>query len=137
MRLTTGGRLAAVALAALLSSAALAQRANFFTWSSDTLTSAAQMVKSGPGALVAMECFNPGATQTFLQFFDSAGAVVVGTTKPTLSWAVPPGSTTGMMTPYPTGGAYFSSLGMQAAAATTATGGAAPASPLSCDVFYR
>lgn len=131
------GRLA-LAAALLVGSVALAaaQRANYFTASFD-LTNSASTVKAGPGTLLSLECYNPNAVETFVQFFDTASAVTVGTTVPTLSFKIPQLTTSGMLTPYPSGAAYGAASGMKAAAATTATGGVAPTSAMTCDFFYR
>lgn len=101
------------------------------------LTNVAQVAKASPGSLLYASCFNPNATTVYVQFFDSVGAVVVGTTVPTFSWAIPPTSASGQLPPPNPARSYFASAGMQAAAATSATGGTAPSSNLNCDFSHR
>jgi|GEM_PF-5125558 len=100
------------------------------------LTNSAQTIKASPGALLWFECFNPNASAAFVQFFDTAGAVTPGTTAPKFSWSIPATSSTGMTSPQ-ISGPYFATAGMKALAATTAAGGAAPSSALSCDFGIR
>lgn len=101
------------------------------------LTNVAQSIKASPGALLSVSCYNPNATTAYVQFFDRISAVVVGTTVPTFSWAIPPTSVSGPLPPPTPARTYFAGTGMQAAAATTATGGTAPTSVLNCDFSHR
>ena len=46
-------------------------------------------VKSGAGELGAYHCVNPNTTLAYVQIFDTAGAVTLGTTVPVLSLGLP------------------------------------------------
>lgn len=100
------------------------------------LSNTAQTVKASAGTVVWVECYNPNASVAYLQTFDVAGAVTVGTTAPKASYPVAATSSTGVV-PASVNGPVFYSSAIKIAAATTPTGGTAPSTGLQCDVAYR
>lgn len=128
--------LVAAAFAAMLVAAklGLAQPYDYRVSSNPALTNSAVVVKASPGPVLWYQCYNPNATVAYLQVFDSAGSVTVGTTTPARSFAVAPLSTTGPQPPSPP---LSGSAGLQIAATTTPTGGTAPGTALQCDVAFR
>lgn len=90
-------------------------------------------VKGTAGQLSTLQCYNPNTSQVYIQIFDNA-APTVGTTAPALS--IPIAATA-------TGGLALSLIGVQfsnaitVAATTTATGGAAPTTPVDCNAIYN
>lgn len=55
------------------------------------LVGTVQTVKSTAGSLVGWYLFNPAATTCYIQIFDTAGSVTLGTTAPALSFGLPAG----------------------------------------------
>jgi hypothetical protein len=125
-------------LAALLAPcAALAQTYDVLDVPIQSLSNSAQTVKSVPAPLLFYECYNPNATLAWLQVFDVAGAVTVGTTPPTFNVQLQPGQSTGLARPPTSTGAYFAANSIKVAATTTAGGGTAPATAVPCDFGTR
>ncbi len=133
----TRALLLAAAAAALAPVAALPQTYDVLDVPLAAVTASVAPVKSAPGPLLWVECFNPNAAPVWLQFFDTASSVVLGTTAPTLQWEVLPLQSTGLMRPNQVTGAYYAGNSMQVAATTTSGGSAAPPSPVSCDFGIR
>lgn len=102
------------------------------------LTNSAQAIRATPGPILWYECYSPNTANTFLQFYDTNAAVVVGTTAPTLFAEVGTGSTgfVPLKAPGATTG-YIAKTGLQVAATTTVSGGSAPVSPVACSFGYR
>jgi len=104
------------------------------------LTNSAQTIRSTPGVVLYYNCYNPNTTTAWLQFYDTASAVTVGTTTPTFSVAIGPNGATGpssMGKPGSVSTTYSATNALQVAATTTATGATGPTTPLSCAFGYR
>lgn len=110
--------------------------ANFTSGDSFTaLTNTAQVIKASAGNLYGYYMYNPNASATYVMVYNVAQAsVTVGTTNPTLVFAIPATSGANMMFPYPIS---FSNAGWSCAAATTGGGNSAPASALEVMFFYK
>lgn len=115
---------------------ALAQSYDYLVRPLFGLTNSAQTIKATPGTLLWISCVNPNATAVFIQVFDSAGAVTVGTTAAKVSLRVAPTSSTGFVSPIVTG-PLFAAAGLQAAATLTASGASAPTTGVPCDFAVR
>ena len=103
-------------------------------FSNTALTSTVVAVKSSAAGQVGGWVFhNPSAATTFVQFFNAAGAVTIGSTTPTFSFGIAAGASANVEF---TAGIAFSS-GIQVAATTTATGSTAPATALVAGIFYK
>jgi hypothetical protein len=101
----------------------------------NALTTTVKAVKGSAGQLGMLQCYNPNATQAYVQVFNIvSGSVTLGTTAPTLSIPIAPTSTGGYALSNP--GINFSTA-ISLAAATTATGLTAPGSNLDCNVAYN
>jgi hypothetical protein len=93
-------------------------------------------VKSSAGQLGMLQCYNPNASQVYVQIFNVAsGSVVLGTTAPTLSIPIAPTSTGGYALSNP--GISLGGSGVSLAVTTTATGNTAPATAADCNVAYN
>lgn len=115
----------ALATCALLAAPALAQVNAPIPVTAAGLTSTVVQLKASRGILQWSACGNVNGTPIFIQLFDTAGAVVVGTTPAKMF--LPIGSPTSVA-PIP---AQFLN-GIKAAATTTPDGSGAPATPLDC-----
>lgn len=98
------------------------------------LTNTAATVRSGRGAIQWLSCWNPNAAVAYVQFFDVAGAVTVGTTPPKASIPVAPTSSPTALFGL-TGIGYTAAIKL--AATTTPAGAVAPAAPLSCTLGFQ
>lgn len=117
---------------------ARSQSYDYLVVNQGALSNTVATVKASPTPLLGYSCYNPNVVATFVQTFDIVGAVTLGTTVPTLSFSIPPLSSTGVVPPVPTTGApRYYATGLKVAATTTATGGAAPTSALVCDFLIR
>lgn len=96
------------------------------------LSNTAQSVKGSSGILGGAHITNPNDAVAYVQCYDTAGAVVVGTTTPTFVFEIP---AMGGYDLWDIPGIAFTA-GLKIAATTTAEGGTAPASPLLCNLFY-
>ena len=101
------------------------------------LTTTVTTVKGSAGELGAYHCLNPNTASAYVQIFDTAGAVTLGTTVPVLSLGLP-ASASG-----PGGGNLEWGMGIhfanaiKVAATTTATGSTAPATALDCNFGFK
>ena len=91
-------------------------------------------VTSAPTALNGWYLFNPNATPVYLQIFDakSLDAVIVGQTKPTLSFGIPAGSAANA----PADCLRDFINGIVIACTLTRAGNGAPASTLDWNLFF-
>lgn len=102
-----------------------------------SLSNTAVAIKSAPGPLLWLQCYNPNATVAWVQFYDTVAAVTVGTTAPTKFFAFGPLQSSGFVYPDPIKGTLAAAAGIQVAATTTSKGGTAPTLPLSCEFAIR
>jgi hypothetical protein len=92
-------------------------------------------IKGSPGELAMAQCYNPNATQVYLQVFNVVySSVSLGSTAPTLSIPIAPSATGGYALSNP--GINFSTA-MSAAITTTATGSTAPGTAADCNAAYN
>jgi hypothetical protein len=94
------------------------------------LSTSIKTVRAGNGVLSFLSCYNPNATVSYVQFFDTIGTVALGTTVPKLSIGIPATQHVSV----PVGAAFL--VGIKAAATTTATGNTAPGTPLDCNFTF-
>ncbi len=98
------------------------------------LTNSAVAIKGSTGQIGMLQCYNPNASQVYIQIYNIVStSVTVGTSTPTLSIAIAPTSTGGFVMAFP--GVQFATA-ISAAATTTATGGSAPSTAADCNVVY-
>jgi hypothetical protein len=90
-------------------------------------------VKASAGELGAYHCLNPNATAAYIQIFDTAGAVTLGSNSPVLSLGLP--ASDGGNVEW-TMGVHFANA-IKVAATTTATGNAAPGTAVDCNFAYK
>lgn len=95
---------------------------------SSGLSTTVKTIKSSPGRVVVLDCVNPSAAAAYVQLFDVASgtAVTLGTTVPKASIGFQ------TLTARNVTLNINMLLGIKAAATTTATGSAAPATALDC-----
>lgn len=96
------------------------------------LTTTVKTVKSTEGVVAWLSCYNPNSAVAYVQFFDTAGAVTLGTTAPRLAVGLAPSATTTL----PLARAVFLN-GVKIAATTTATGSTAPTTAVVCNLGIR
>lgn len=97
-----------------------------------SLTNVAQTVVGSARTLDSLHIFNPSAATAYVQIYDTAGAVIVGTTTPTWSIGIPAGQAVAM-----TDLNLSFANAIKVAATTTATGGSAPATALEANFGHR
>jgi hypothetical protein len=90
-------------------------------------------VKGSAGELGAYHCLNPNASAAYVQIFDTAGAVTLGSTVPVLSLGLPASDGGNLEW---TMGIHFAN-GIKVAATTTATGSTAPGTNVDCNFAYK
>jgi hypothetical protein len=101
------------------------------------LTTTVTTVKSSAGELGAYHCLNPNTSSAYVQIFDTAGTVTLGTTTPVLSLGIPASSNG------PGGGNLEWTVGIhfanaiKVAVTATATGSTAPSTALDCNFAYK
>lgn len=95
-------------------------------------TTTVQTVKGSAGVLAGWFIYNPNASAAYVQIFDTASAVTLGTTAPDIILPVPAGSAANVFSEVGVG----MSNGIKLACTTTATGSSAPATGLDMTVFY-
>jgi hypothetical protein len=105
-------------------------------YSNAALSNAAATIKASPGLLTGVNCYNPNAAVEYLQFYDTASAIVVGTTVPKFYWAIAPTAIGVTNITWPIG-IGFPASSLKVAATTTPTGGTGPASALSCTFAFN
>jgi hypothetical protein len=96
------------------------------------LTNTAQTVIAAPHILDAYHIFNPSAATAYVQIYDTAGAVVVGTTVAVWSIGIKAGESVSMNDVN-----LNFAAGIKVAATTTSTGGTAPGVALEANFSYR
>lgn len=95
-----------------------------------TLSNSAQTVQAtGPKKLDWIDCANTNATLAYVQVFDVAGSVTVGTTAPKISIPMYPSPAPNRLAAM---GLTFSNA-IKVAATTTSTGSTAPGTALVCN----
>ena len=100
---------------------------------STALTNSAVTIKASAGTLGGYHCYNPSVLVSYVQIYDNAGAITVGTTTPTLSFGLPASGGGNLEL---SNGLNFAAA-IKVAASTTATGGTAPGTALECNFFYK
>ncbi len=115
----------------LLASPAIAQVNAPFPFRASALTNTVQQPKLARGAFQWGICYNPNASVEYVQVFDLATTVTLGTTPPTLS--IPLAASTVTQLPFPA----VMLNGLQIAGTTTATGSTAPGSALVCNFGFN
>lgn len=98
-------------------------------WTAQTTT--VRTVKGSAGHLGTIVAYNPNSAVSYLQFFDVAGTVTLGTTVANEVFGVPPLST--IVIPADKPASYYNAI--KFACSTTATGNTAPSTGL--DVTVR
>lgn len=96
-------------------------------------TNSGVSVKASAGQLGMLHCYNPNSSVAYIQLYDTAGAVTVGTNVK-LSFGVPATNSTGFS--LPVNGIQFTS-GIAVAATTTAGGSTAPTTALDCNAAFN
>ena len=90
-------------------------------------------IKSGAGELGAYHCINPNAAVSYIQLFDTSGAVTLGITVPVLSLGLPANDggniEWGM-------GIHFANA-IKVAVTTTAQGSTAPGTGVDCNFAFK
>lgn len=101
----------------------------------DALSTTVKTCSAGPAILKWYFCTNPNTSTVYLQIFNSAGTVTLGTTVPALSLGIPASSSA------PGAGNSPMSIGfsnaIKVAATTTARGSVAPSTPLDCSFSFK
>ncbi len=102
----------------------------------NALTATKTAVKTTPGVMGIMYCYNPNTSVAYIQIYNALLAnVTVGSTTPTWSIAVAPSSIGGFG--FGGGSGLYFSTAMSVAATTTATGSSAPSTAVDCNVGYN
>ena len=99
-----------------------------------SLGTTVQSVKSSPGQVGKLFCDNPNSSAIYIETFDVAGTVTLGTTAPTQAYYIPAVSSNGFALPVQ-GDQYSNAI--QIAAVTSVNGTTAPVTPGNCNVSYR
>lgn len=103
------------------------------TATSLTVTGTVQTVRNSGGWLYGYQILNPGNNTAYVQFFETAGTVTLGTTTPKFSIGNGTLDNIGVMFPAPI---PFSGA-IKIAATTTATGATNPNQPQNVTLFYQ
>ncbi len=102
----------------------------------NALTATKTAVKTTPGVLGILYCYNPNTSVAYVQVYNALLAnVTVGSTTPTVSFGVAASSIGGFG--FGGGSGYYLSTAISVAATTTATGSSAPSTALDCNVGYN
>lgn len=97
------------------------------------LSTTVQTVKGSAGNLGGYHCLNAAAAVTYIQIFDTSGAVTLGTTTPVLSFGIPASGAGNLEF---SNGINFANA-IKVAATTTAGGSSAPATAMDCNFLYK
>jgi len=97
------------------------------------LSTTVTTIIGAPATLGYYFCWNPNAAVSFIQIFDTAGTVTLGTTAPKISLGLPPTSSGNLEW---TAGVHFAAA-IKVAATTTVNGAVAPSSPTQCNFGYK
>ena len=101
---------------------------------STALTNTAQQVKATTGTVGGWYIYNPNATATYVNFYNSTSAgVTVGTTNQQMVICVP--ATAGANVEFGNGITFATAISISAT--TTGGGNTAPSTALECNVFYK
>jgi hypothetical protein len=98
------------------------------------LSTTVQTVKGSAGQLGKLYCDNPNATAIYVETFDSAGTVTLGTTVPTQAYYIPATNAAGFSIPL-VGDQYTAAI--KIAAVTAYNGSTAPGTPGNCNVSWN
>ena len=100
----------------------------------DSITATAEVLKASPGLIIGGEAYNPDASDVaYLVFFELAAAsVVLGTTVPVYTVAIPPGTARAFVPPRP----IRCATAMSYAAVTTRRGSTAPSTAITACIHY-
>lgn len=120
-----------LALILLACPVAMAQVNAPFPYRASALSNTVVQPKLARGVFQWGSCYNPNASVEYVQIFDLATTVTLGTTPPTL--AIPLAASTVSQLPFPA----VMLNGLQLAATTTATGSTAPGSALVCNFGFN
>lgn len=102
-----------------------------------TNTAGAVSIQTTALNLMSVDCANPNTSKVYLQFFDSAASITLGTTAPTMIVECPPGNgTSDGLGDYKYTGLKFVA-GLRIDATTTPTGATAPTSAVSASIAYK
>ena len=101
--------------------------------SNTPLTNTVVYVKTSAGELGGYIVFNPNSTVAFVQVFDAASGVTLGTTRPAMVIPVPP--TSGANLEFANGVSFTSGIGI--AATTSDSGSTAPSSGITTTIVYK
>jgi len=96
-------------------------------------TAGGVQVKGSAGTFGGYFCYNPNSTVTYLQVFDLATSVTLGTTRPDLVFGIPANSATNLEI---TLGINMANA-IKIAATTTASGSTAPGTGMDVTIFYK
>lgn len=102
-------------------------------YKASALTNSAVTVKASAGNLGGYHCLNAAAAITYIQIFDTSGAVTLGTTTPVLSFGLPASGAGNLEF---SNGVNFANA-IKVAATTTAGGSTAPATAMDCNFLYK
>ena len=123
---------ALLALAGLPAKAQVTPSSNPFPLFVNALSTTVTTIKAKGGFITWIQCYNPNAAVSYLQFFDTVGAVTLGTTMPKAVIAIS-STLDGPRMPTP----FNFVTGLKVAATTTATGSTAPGTALGCTFGYN
>jgi len=98
----------------------------------NALSTTVTTVDSDSGVLDSYFCWNPNSAVAYVQIFDIAGTVTLGTSTPKWSIGIPPTASGNLANINLT----FANA-IKVAATTTATGSSAPTTALDCNFGYR
>ena len=98
------------------------------------LVDSVQTVKGSAGTLGGWMILNSAVTVCYVQFFDTTGAVTLGTTVPTWSFGLPAGAAANVPASRP--GILFAN-GLKIAATTTRAGSTACGTGMDVNLFYK
>lgn len=102
------------------------------------LTNTAVAVKASAGRLYGYHIFNPGTALAYVQIYNVAAAsVVVGTTTPIITLAMPSNSSSNVGVDHLFSTPVTFATAIAVAATTTPTGGTAPGTAIVVNVFYK
>lgn len=99
----------------------------------NALSTTVQTVNGSSATLDLIHCENPANAATFLQIFNVAGTVTLGSTVPDLSFSMP--ASGGVLSLVGTN--IFFRNAIKIAATTTATGSSAPATAIDCNFALK
>lgn len=118
-------------LVSVWSFSARAQAYGSAGYAAPALSTTVATVKASKAQLAFVHCYNPNASAAFVQFFDTAGAVTLGTTPPKVFIGIPATQSVSV----PVGIEFVNAL--KAAASTTPNGNTALGSALNCSFGFQ